>query len=99
MNGCALLCVDSSIVLKPLFPTVKACQALRSHETHPECCCRAYPGRGFYVLGTCGHAHAWALQRADAEGHAARLNAAAEEREADAVDATAERSLFDGGAL
>ena len=71
--SCAPFQVLRSQQRKPLFPSVRTCRALRDHETHPECCCRAYPNRGFYVVGACGHAHAWDLHRADADAQAERL--------------------------
>lgn len=72
--SCAPFRVERAQVHLPEFPAVKRCQALREHETHPDCVCRAYPARGYYVFGACGHAHGWDFKREDADAQCERLN-------------------------
>lgn len=72
--GCGPFQVVRSQTRKPQFPTLAACREHKAIETVPDCCCRAYPNRGFYLIGKCGHAHCWALRREDADEMAGRLN-------------------------
>ena len=72
--SCAPFRIERSMMRLPSFPSEGECQALRGDAEHPDCCCRAYPGRGFYVVGHCGHAHGYALLEPDAMAYCTRLN-------------------------
>lgn len=69
---CAPFTVVRARAAELAFPAREDCVALRRTEAE-DCVCRMYPGAGFYVVGTCGHAHGWNLRRADAGAQAKRL--------------------------
>jgi hypothetical protein len=71
--NCAPFRVERSRIRLPLFPSRKACAAVRLLFGEADCVCRAYPGEGFYVIGACGHAHGWDMDRTEAIAQARRL--------------------------